>query len=160
MRLIQPVPPSDKVVPDKVLRLAAPAVLQPFLNAYSIQNGSELTQSPGLANYILVYSEPSSIDAASVRIDHSFGSKLQLFGRYAYTPSGGWYFNDLPIHDNIRVNVQSVTLGATSMITPPRPTNSVSTLRITPPENMRSPPTSAARPQLASALLTDPTGSH
>jgi Carboxypeptidase regulatory-like domain/TonB dependent receptor len=118
MRLIQPVPPSDKVVPDKAMRLAAPAVLQPFLNAYSIQNGSELTQSPGLANYILVYSEPSSIDAASVRIEHSFGSKLQLFGRYAYTPSGGWYFNDLPIHDNIRVNVQSVTLGATSMITP------------------------------------------
>jgi hypothetical protein len=118
MRLIQPVPPSNWVVPDKAMRLAAPAVLQPFLNAYAIQNGSELTQSPGLANYNLAYSKPSSIDAASLRIDHSFGKKLQLFGRYANTPSGGWYFNDLPIHDNIRVNVQSVTLGATSVITP------------------------------------------
>ncbi len=118
MRLLQPVPPSDHVVPDKAMRLAAPAVLQPFLNAYSIQNGSELTQSPGLANYILVYSEPSGIDAASIRIDQNFGSKLQLFARYADTPSGGWYFNDLPIHDNTRVNTQSVTLGATSVITP------------------------------------------
>ena len=53
-----------------------------------------------------------------MRIDHSFGDKLQLFGRYANTPSGGWYFNDLPIHDNIEANVQSVTLGATSMISP------------------------------------------
>jgi hypothetical protein len=118
MRLIQPVPPSNWVVPDTAMRLAAPAVLQPFLNAYAIQNGSELTQSPGLANYILVYSEPSSIDAVSVRVDHNFSDKLQVFGRYANTPSGGWYFNDLPIHDNIRANVQSVTLGATGMITP------------------------------------------
>jgi hypothetical protein len=117
-RLIQPVPPSNWVVPDSAMRLAAPAVLRPFLNAYAVQNGSELTQSPGLANYILAYSEPSGIDAISARIDHNFGSKLQVFGRYANTPSGGWYFNDLPIHDNIRVNVQSITLGATSVITP------------------------------------------
>jgi hypothetical protein len=118
MRLVQPVPPSNWVVPDLAMRAAAPAALRPFLNAYAIQNGSELTQSPGLANYILVYSEPSGVDSASVRIDHSFGNKLQVFARYADSPSGGWYFNDLPIHDNIRVNTQSITLGATSMITP------------------------------------------
>ncbi len=118
LRLIQPVPASNWVVPDKAMRLAAPAVLQPFLNAYAIQNGSELTQSPGLANYILVYSRPSHIDATGVRIDHNFGDKLQIFGRYADTPSGGWYFNDLPIHDNIKANAQSVTIGATSAFTP------------------------------------------
>lgn len=118
LRLIQPVPPSTWTVPDKAMRLAAPAVLQPFLNAYAIQNGGEMTQSPGLAFYNLVYSEPSNLDSTSVRIDHSFGDKLKIFGRYATTPSNGWYFNDLPIHDNIRANVNSITLGATGMITP------------------------------------------
>ncbi len=118
LQLIQPVPPSTWVVPDKAMRLAAPAVLQPFLNAYAIQNGAELTQSPGLAYYNLVYSEPSHLDSTSVRIDHSFGDKLKIFGRYADTPSGGWYFNDLPIHDNIRANVWSATLGATATISP------------------------------------------
>jgi hypothetical protein len=118
LQLIQPVPPSTWVVPDKAMRLAAPAVLQPFLNAYAIQNGAEMTQSPGLAFYNLVYSEPSHLDSTSVRIDHSFGDKLKIFGRYADTPSGGWYFNDLPIHDNIRANVWSVTLGATDAISP------------------------------------------
>ena len=54
----------------------------------------------------------------SVRIDHSFSDKVRIFGRYANTPSGGWYFNDEPIHDNIKANVQSVTVGATSMLSP------------------------------------------
>ena len=66
LRLIQPVPPSTWVVPDKAMRLAAPAVLQPFLNAYAVQNGAEMTQSPGLAYYNLVYSMPSNLDSTSV----------------------------------------------------------------------------------------------
>lgn len=118
LRLIQPVPPSTWVVPDVSMRQAAPAVLQPFLNAYAVPNGGEMTQSPGLAFYNLVYSMPSNLDSTSARINHSFGDKLKIFGRYANTPSYGWYFNDLPIHDNIKANVQSITLGATSVFTP------------------------------------------
>jgi hypothetical protein len=118
LRLISPVPASQWVVTDLSMRKAAPAVLQPFLNGFPIPNGPELTQSPGLAYYTLIYSQPSTVDALSVRIDHSFSEKFQVFGRYADTPSGGWYFNDVPIHDNIEANVQSVTLGATSLITP------------------------------------------
>ncbi len=93
-------------------------MLQPFLNGFAIPNGPELPQSPGLAYYTLTYSSPSSLDSVSVRIDHSFGDKVRIFGRYANTPSGGWYFNDEPIHDNIEANVQSITLGLTSMISP------------------------------------------
>ncbi len=115
LRLISPVPASLWVVPDLSMRKLAPAVLQPFLNGFPIPNGPELPQSPGLAYYTLTYSQPSSLDSVSVRIDHSFSEKFQIFGRYANTPSSGWYFNDVPIHDNIEANVQSVTLGATSM---------------------------------------------
>ena len=118
LRLVQPVPPSTWTVPDNAMRAAAPTVLQPFLNAYAVPNGGEMTQSPGLAYYNLVYSMPSNLDSTSARIDHSFGDKLKIFGRYAYTPSYGWYFNDLPIHDNIKANVQSITVGATSVFTP------------------------------------------
>src|SRR5580704_322523 len=118
LRLISPVPASLWVVPDLSMRKLAPPVLQPFLNGFPTPNGPELPQSPGLAYYTLVYSQPSSLDSVSVRIDHSFGEKFQIFGRYANTPSGGWYFNDVPIHDNIEANVWSVTLGATSIISP------------------------------------------
>ncbi len=118
LRLISPVPASLWDVPDLALRKAAPAVLQPFLNGFAIPNGPELPQSPGLAYYTLTYSQPSSLDSVSVRIDHSISDKVRIFGRYANTPSGGWYFNDEPIHDNIKANVQSVTVGATSMLSP------------------------------------------
>lgn len=98
------------------MRQLAHAVLQPFLNAYAIPNGGEMLQSPGLAYYNLVYSMPSNLDSTSARVDHSFNDKFKVFARYANTPSSGWYFNDLPIHDNIQANVQSITLGATNVV--------------------------------------------
>jgi len=118
LRLVSPVPASLWVVPDLSMRKLAPAVIQPFLNGFPIPNGPELPQSPGLAYYTLTYSQPSTVDSVSVRIDHSFSDRWQLFGRYADTPSGGWYFNDVPIHDNIEANVQSVTLGLTGTFSP------------------------------------------
>jgi len=33
------------------------------------------------------YSNPSSLDATSLRVDHAINSKLNLFGRYNYSPS-------------------------------------------------------------------------
>ena len=59
--------------------------MQPFLNAFPVQNGAEMGK--GTAQFNGSYSNPSSLDAYSIRVDHVINSKLNLFGRYNYSPS-------------------------------------------------------------------------
>ncbi|MBZ5664169.1 MAG: TonB-dependent receptor [Acidobacteriia bacterium] len=134
LRLTVPQSPSQFFVPDMTLRQQAPTLLQPFLNAFSVPNGPEVLapcdpatdptcppsgQKPtGLALYNLAYSAPSFLDNVGVRVDHSFGDKLKLFGRYANTPSSGWTFSAPGFQRTTAINVRTLTVGATSMITP------------------------------------------
>jgi Carboxypeptidase regulatory-like domain len=85
LRLVQPQPGNVSYVPDSALRQAAPAVLQPVLNAFPIANGSDLGN--GLAQYIGSWSNPSSLDAYSLRLDHAVSDKLKLFFRFSDSPS-------------------------------------------------------------------------
>jgi hypothetical protein len=55
------------------------------LNAYPVPNGARL--GVGLAQFNASYSNPSGLDAISVRVDHVVNSKASLFGRYNYSPS-------------------------------------------------------------------------
>src|SRR5215472_4011270 len=84
LRLRQPAT-QETVVPDMGSRQQAPSTMQPYLNAYSVPNGTEV--GPGLAQFNGSYSNPSSLDAYSIRVDHAISSKLSLFGRYNYSPS-------------------------------------------------------------------------
>src|SRR4030095_16347060 len=72
-------------VPDAASRQQAPESMRPFLNAYPVANGASL--GAGLAQFNAGYSNPSTLDASSIRIDHAINSKLHLFGRYNYSPS-------------------------------------------------------------------------
>ena len=122
LRLTVPQSPRQFFVPDMTLRQQAPAALQPFLNAFSVPNGGEDGLGDGLAFYNLAYSAPSSLDNVGVRVDHSFGDKLKLFGRYANTPSSGWTIYAPGFQNTTAINVRTLTVGATSTITP-RQTN-------------------------------------
>src|SRR5262249_7420689 len=84
LRLRQP-STAETVVPDNPSRQQAPASMQPFLNAYPIANGAEV--GLGLAQFNAGFSNPSSLDAYAIRVDHVINSKLTLFGRYNYSPS-------------------------------------------------------------------------
>src|SRR5262249_50416976 len=84
LRLRQPVT-QQTTVPDTASRQEAPAAMQPYLNAFPVPNGPEL--APGIAQFNAGYSNPSNLDATSVRIDHVFNSKLTLFARYDDSPS-------------------------------------------------------------------------
>lgn len=84
LRLRQPAT-QETVVPDLASRQAAPASMQPYLNAYPVPNGPELGK--GTAQFNGSYSNPSSLDAYSIRVDHAINSRLTLFGRYNYSPS-------------------------------------------------------------------------
>lgn len=121
LRLRQPVTQTT-AVPDAASRLQAPALTQPFLNAYPIANGPEL--GSGLAQFNASYSNPSSLDAYSIRVDQIINSKLTLFGRYNYSPSNleqrGAAFTStaLSTTESVDSSVQTFTLGLTHLIKP------------------------------------------
>ncbi len=83
-RVRQPVT-QQSVVPDAASRVQAPASIAPYLNAYPKPNGA--SAGAGTAQFNASYSNPSSLNATSLRIDHTLSSKLSLFGRYNYSPS-------------------------------------------------------------------------
>jgi hypothetical protein len=106
-------------VPDLAARQGAPAMTQPYLNAFPLPNGSEVPKAPGTAELNASYSNPASLDAYSLRIDHKFGEKLSLFGRYNYSPSqtsqrGGG--NALSSVQSTRITTQTGTIGLTAAL--------------------------------------------
>jgi hypothetical protein len=119
LRLRQPAT-QETAVPDTASRQQAPTSMQPYLNAYPIQNGTELGQ--GLAQFNGSYSNPSSLDAYSIRIDHAINSRLSLFGRYNYSPSNTDVrnpFGVLSSTQSLDSSVQTFTVGLTYAIMPP-----------------------------------------
>ena len=121
LRLRQP-SSQETVVPDNASRQLAPAAMQPYLNAYPIQNGPEL--GAGLAQFNATYSSPSSLNAYSIRIDHNVNSKLSIFGRYNYSPSGIDQRSPalagpvLSVTQPFSSSVQTGTIGLTQFISP------------------------------------------
>jgi hypothetical protein len=84
LRILQPTTTLSQV-PSASLRQTAPAQLQPLLNAFPIPNGTDFGN--GFAGFNASYSNPSTLDATSIRVDHRVNSILTLFGRYNHSPS-------------------------------------------------------------------------
>jgi hypothetical protein len=74
-------------VPDPAARQSAGPAMQPFLNAYPLPNGPENPAIPGAAQFNSSFSNPATLDAYSLRIDHKLASNVNVFGRYNYSPS-------------------------------------------------------------------------
>src|SRR5215813_5433311 len=121
LRLHQPFT-QQSVVPDNATRQSAPAATQPFLNAYPIAGGAQV--GPGLAQFNASYSNPSSLDAYSIRVDQIINSKLNLFGRYDYSPSSldqrGAPFTTptLSTTQSLSSSIHTFTVVLTQLITP------------------------------------------
>jgi len=121
LRLRQPVTQTT-AVPDAASRQLAPADMQPFLNAYPVANGAAM--SPGLAQFNASYSNPSSLDAYSIRLDRIISSKLSLFARYDYAPSdldqrgAPFAVTALSTRDLGDSAVHTFTVGITQLIKP------------------------------------------
>jgi hypothetical protein len=115
-------------VPDLSARQSPNAVpaTQPFLNAYPLPNGPEILDQngnpTGTASFNTSYSNRSTLDAASLRLDHKLSNKLTLFGRYNYAPSElvtrGSNGNALSGLDTIQIGTQTATVGATWAASP------------------------------------------
>ena len=114
-------------------RQNANAAMQPFLNAFPLPspNSPEILCDPntdpfcpasglsGSAAFGASYSNRSTLDAASLRIDHRLTDKLTLFGRYNYAPSelvqrpGAEAGYALSVDSTTRIPTQTATVGAT-----------------------------------------------
>ncbi|HKR20970.1 MAG TPA: carboxypeptidase regulatory-like domain-containing protein, partial [Pyrinomonadaceae bacterium] len=121
-RLRQP-SSMQTVVPDTESRQQAPDTMRPYLNAFPIANGPAL--GTGTAQFNASFSDPSSLDAYSLRVDHSLSSRLNLFGRYNYSPSNldqrGPFFTSgrvLSATSSLSSTVHTATVGLTQIITP------------------------------------------
>jgi outer membrane receptor protein involved in Fe transport len=104
-------------VPDLASRQSAVAAVLPFLNAYPIPNGPD-DVAAGTAQFNASYSNPASLDAYSLRVDHDLNSKLRLFGRYNYSPSRAQDRGSTtlyPISDVLvpKIKIQTGTAGLT-----------------------------------------------
>ena len=121
LRLHQPIT-QRSVVPDVASRQQAPEGVRPFLNAYPVPNGTVV--GPGLAQFNASYSNPSSLDAYSIRVDHALTAKFNLFGRYNYSPSSldqraaPFGTAALSAVDSVDSSVHTLTIGLTELITP------------------------------------------
>jgi hypothetical protein len=109
---------------------AIPA-LQPYLNAFPLPNSTspEILCAPntdpycppsgisGSAAFNASYSNPASLDAYSIRIDHKLTDTLTVFGRYNYSPSEiderGGGGSTLSTIFATRITTQTATVGAT-----------------------------------------------
>jgi hypothetical protein len=94
LRLEQPQFLGVRNVPTVALRQFAAPGVQPFLDAFPLPNGAPNGDQCALpqtfsctAKYSSGTVSKSSIDATSVRLDHSIGQKIHLFTRYFTTPS-------------------------------------------------------------------------
>lgn len=115
LRLRQPQTENRVVVAPRIRQLA-PAALQTVINALPLPTGPEVGTT-GQAPYASSFSNPSTLNATSVRIDHSFGDKLALFGRYDYAPSET-ITRSLSTLSTAALTTQTLTFGVTSVLSP------------------------------------------
>ena len=116
--------------------------MQPFLNAFPLpnQNSPEIyapcdpttdpncpssgMEATGSAAFNASYSNRSTLDAASLRIDHRLTDKLTLFGRFNYAPSelvqrpGAEAGYALSVVSTTLIPTQTATIGATWVVSP------------------------------------------
>jgi hypothetical protein len=69
-------------VPSMFARSSASAQIAPFLNGYPLPDNRAVTPGIYTASFTGNFSNPSNLDAGSIRVDHSFGDRLSVFGRY------------------------------------------------------------------------------
>jgi hypothetical protein len=104
-------------VPTDAFREAAAPIVRDLLSAYPRANGAPLGFDQ--AEITTRVSRLSGLDTGSLRIDHSFGSKAQLFGRYYQSPStaqgaGSSTFTQ----SQLDLSARGLTLGLTATLAP------------------------------------------
>ncbi|MEP7039839.1 MAG: TonB-dependent receptor, partial [Acidobacteriota bacterium] len=80
---------NDLEVPTATVRNNATGVLRDILHAFPLPNRtfSAAEEADGVVPYFSNFTNPSRLDAISLRIDHKINDRFSIFGRYNYAPS-------------------------------------------------------------------------
>jgi hypothetical protein len=119
LRLVQPVISPTVRVPSLAARQRATGLLRNILDAYPLPVAAPLAEAPDETPYVAGFSNPSNLNATSVRVDHTVNSRITLFGRYNYAPSESRERGRYATPSFIAVlpaKTETVTAGATMLI--------------------------------------------
>jgi hypothetical protein len=106
-------------VPSEFARTTAPAELIPYLTTYPQPDDRSVTPGVFTSPFTGVYSNQATLNASSVRVDHKFGDKLSIFGRYNYAPSETvTRLGSLSDVETLTANTQTLTLGVNMFLSP------------------------------------------
>jgi hypothetical protein len=107
---------------------AASVAAKALLNSYPRPNGPVSAKNPDLAQFVGNYSNQTSMNAVSLRVDHTFHRRASVFARYNYAPSNAVVRGTpvLALNDFVRVDTQTLTGGNTLQIS----NHSFNTIRV------------------------------
>jgi hypothetical protein len=121
LRLRQPVTSSPIPVPSLAARAAATGFVRALFNLFPQPNGATLAGDPNTATFTTTYSNPASLDATSVRIDHKANDRLTFFGRFNYAPSEQQIRANFSTPNTIEIapyKTVTFTVGSTQIFSP------------------------------------------
>jgi len=113
----------EDIVPTSYARNIALPAVAPLLDAYPLPSAGQDLPGEYTGLFKTTFSNPSTLDATSVRLDFSPTPKLNLFVRGDYAPSNGAQYGAFDFYTRSTLshtisNVDTITAGATYMITP------------------------------------------
>jgi hypothetical protein len=121
LRLRQPLTSSPILVPTAAARQIATGSARDILNTFPMPNGAISTADPNVASFVSTYSDPSKLDAMSIRLDHLINSKWTVFGRYNYSPSEIRQRAIFATPNSVQTAISdthTVTIGLTGLLSP------------------------------------------
>jgi hypothetical protein len=89
----------------------------PAPNAPLINPSCDNITNPCMANLTIAYSDPSTLNATSLRVDHNLNKRITLFARYNHAPSYAATRNWEELAYN-HANTDTMTAGATILLGP------------------------------------------
>ncbi len=111
---------ATEVYPSLAAREMAAEGIRPLVNAFPVPNREPVDEFSG--RFAATFTNPSSLDATSVRIDHQLNDRATLFGRYNYADSEvserGGFFSSLSVITRSKNPIHTLTLGSTQVFTP------------------------------------------
>jgi hypothetical protein len=108
-------------VPSQLARSLATPALAPYMDMWPQPNGGLVNGDPYTSYFNATYSNTTTLNAGSIRLDQAIGKGLTLFGRYNYAPSSTTLRRgeNLGALNNIETdtqNITTITLGLTWMM--------------------------------------------
>lgn len=121
LRLRQPVVLSGARVPSLAARQNATGVVKSLLEAYPLPVADPIAGTPLETPYSAGFSNPSALNATSVRIDHALSSRVTVFGRFNEAPSETRERARYAAASFVAVlpnNTRTLTVGSTAILSP------------------------------------------